>query len=159
MMNAADRFAASQRDRWMQPDAARWIRPDAARFLAPGTRIVDALPALDRKYNPNQPRVPAGNPDGGQWTDGGGSNSGGGGYNDPRVISDADPESILPGQQYAQNRRRGGTTVSINGQPFELSPGQAARLTIARARAESAIARVRSRAGRRLPVSIRLRKA
>jgi hypothetical protein len=25
-----------------------------------------------RKYNPNQPRVPAGNPDGGRWTDGGG---------------------------------------------------------------------------------------
>jgi len=24
------------------------------------------------KYDPNQPRVPAGNPDGGQWTDGGG---------------------------------------------------------------------------------------
>ena len=25
------------------------------------------------KYDPNQPRVPAGNPDGGQWTDEGGS--------------------------------------------------------------------------------------
>lgn len=32
--------------------------------------------ALARKYNPNQPRVPAGNSNGGQWTDG---NSGGGG--------------------------------------------------------------------------------
>lgn len=27
---------------------------------------------LDQKYNANQPRVPAGNPDGGQWTSGGG---------------------------------------------------------------------------------------
>ena len=26
--------------------------------------------ALDRAFNPNQPRVPAGHPDGGQWTDG-----------------------------------------------------------------------------------------
>jgi hypothetical protein len=26
-----------------------------------------------QKYDPNQPRVPAGNPDGGQWTDGGGT--------------------------------------------------------------------------------------
>lgn len=26
--------------------------------------------ALDRAFNPNQPRVPAGRPDGGQWTDG-----------------------------------------------------------------------------------------
>jgi hypothetical protein len=25
-----------------------------------------------RRYHPDQPRVPAGNPDGGQWTDGGG---------------------------------------------------------------------------------------
>jgi hypothetical protein len=30
----------------------------------------------DLKYEPNQPRVPAGNPEGGQWTDGtGGANS------------------------------------------------------------------------------------
>jgi hypothetical protein len=29
-------------------------------------------PALQRKFSPDQPRVPAGNPDGGQWTDGGG---------------------------------------------------------------------------------------
>ena len=27
---------------------------------------------LDAKYNPNQPRVPRGNADGGQWTDGAG---------------------------------------------------------------------------------------
>jgi len=34
--------------------------------------VVDALEAL-QKYRPDQPRVPAGNPEGGQWTDGGGS--------------------------------------------------------------------------------------
>ena len=32
-----------------------------------------ALLKLARKYNLNQPRVPAGDPDGGQWTDTGGS--------------------------------------------------------------------------------------
>jgi len=31
------------------------------------------LSALDNKYDPNQPRVPAGNSDGGRWTDAGGS--------------------------------------------------------------------------------------
>jgi len=36
--------------------------------------------SLARKYDPNQPRVPAGSPDGGQWTDGGG----GGGAASPR---------------------------------------------------------------------------
>jgi hypothetical protein len=65
-------FEAAQRARWMRPDAHRWIRPDAARFLVPGTDPREVYPALQRKFNPDQPRVPAGNPDGGQWTDGGG---------------------------------------------------------------------------------------
>ena len=56
----------------MRSDAHRWIRPDAARFLTPGTDPASIYPALEHKYSPNQPRVPAGNPDGGQWTDGGG---------------------------------------------------------------------------------------
>jgi hypothetical protein len=43
----------------------------ANHILLAGSRLQYAL-----KYNPNweqQPRVPAGGPDGGQWTDGGGS--------------------------------------------------------------------------------------
>ena len=32
--------------------------------------LLDLRDAVERKYNPNQPRVPAGYPDGGQWTDG-----------------------------------------------------------------------------------------
>ncbi|TXR48982.1 hypothetical protein [Phyllobacterium endophyticum] len=34
------------------------------------------LGTLDNKYDPNQPRVPAGNSDGGQWSDAGGSGGG-----------------------------------------------------------------------------------
>lgn len=68
-----DVYARHQQQRWMRPDAQRWIRPDAARFLRPDTKPASAYPALDRKYNPSLPRVPAGNPDGGQWTDGDGS--------------------------------------------------------------------------------------
>ncbi len=30
-----------------------------------------------KKYNPNQPRVPSGNANGGQWTSGGGGSGGG----------------------------------------------------------------------------------
>jgi len=59
-----------QQSRWLRPDAARWVRPDAARFLPPGADVAKAFPTLARKYNPNQPRVPAGNSDGGPWTDG-----------------------------------------------------------------------------------------
>src|SRR6185437_6810331 len=59
---------------------------------------------LARKYSPDQPRVPAGNPDGGQWTDGGGDGGGAAAprINDPRVLSDATPDNTWkPGAQYA----------------------------------------------------------
>lgn len=52
-----------------------------------------------RGYDPNQPRVPAGNSDGGQWTNTGGRAAG---INDPRVISDATPDNDwIPGADYA----------------------------------------------------------
>jgi hypothetical protein len=52
----------------LSPAELLCVRPDyyALRF-GPG-----AVSRSDtRKFNPNQPRVPAGNPDGGQWTSGG----------------------------------------------------------------------------------------
>jgi hypothetical protein len=124
----------------------------------------------ESKYSPSQPRVPAGDPRGGQWTDrngGGGLGSGGFGsadngsaedvgssgspedsngvgITDPRVISDADPEGVKPGEQYAQaGGRRSGTSIRINGQIVEVSPGQEAELQGVQARADGAIARVR----------------
>ncbi len=56
-------------------------------------------------YDPNQPRVPAGHPDGGQWTsDGPETVPATGGANDPRVLSDATPDNDwIPGARYAQN--------------------------------------------------------
>lgn len=66
MASYAGIFEAAQRACWMRPGAYRWIRPDALRFLAPGTDPRDVYRALQRKFNPDQPRVPAGNPDGGQ---------------------------------------------------------------------------------------------
>ncbi|GAB1716628.1 MAG: hypothetical protein NTAFB05_16700 [Nitrobacter sp.] len=71
MSSHHDAWLRHQQSRWLRPDAARWVRPDAARFLPPGVDVAKAFPALARKFNPNQTRVPAGNPDGGQWTDGG----------------------------------------------------------------------------------------
>jgi hypothetical protein len=53
--------------RWMQPNAARWMRPDSARWLKPNQGVWQG-PRAEQKYSPDQPRVPAGNPDGGQWT-------------------------------------------------------------------------------------------
>jgi hypothetical protein len=55
----------------------------------------------ERRYNPGQPRVPAGHSDGGQWT----SKARGGDVrriNDPRVISDATPhDQWIVGADYA----------------------------------------------------------
>ncbi len=62
-----------QRKRWMRPDASRWMRPDAHIWKRPGFDAATAHIAVDRKYDPDQPRVPAGEPDGGQWTTGGNS--------------------------------------------------------------------------------------
>jgi hypothetical protein len=74
-----------------------------------------------RKYRPDQPRVPAGSREGGQWTDDGGDGNGSGAVSpnghtgtsrirladagnisDSTVMSDANPDPIIPGQQYAQ---------------------------------------------------------
>jgi hypothetical protein len=63
-------------------------------------------------FNPSEPRVPAGNPDGGQWTSEGSNGSGDASpstqtpsaANDPRVISDATPDNnLIPGAAYAAN--------------------------------------------------------
>jgi hypothetical protein len=37
-----------------------------------GLKLDSFITLLERHYNPDQPRVPAGNPDGGEWTSGGG---------------------------------------------------------------------------------------
>jgi hypothetical protein len=80
------------RQRWLRHDAHLWVRPDAAqaaafeaeieagyRLLAELREEVASLRAElkrrrleEAKYSPSQPRVPSGNPRGGQWTDRGG---------------------------------------------------------------------------------------
>jgi hypothetical protein len=94
------------------------------------TRLELLARAIKANYNPNQPRD-----DHGRWTDGGG---GDGGLDDPRVLSDATPDSDWkPGAQYAQNR------PPIRGQFQGATPAQQARLAVAEARAQEAIRRVR----------------
>lgn len=137
------RWMGTDAQRWMRPDAERWIRQDVARFLKPVSDLADVFPALDRKFNPNQPRIPAGRTGGGRWTDG----SDGGtrlasGQNDPRIVSDADPIVVSPGQQFAQVGRRGIRSFRINGQRVEATPSEEAELQAVEARAEGAIARV-----------------
>jgi hypothetical protein len=111
-----------------------------AQWHVDAARVELALKNLDyvwRKagFNPGQPRVPAGNPDGGQWIGVGGGGEGLG-FDDPRILSDAAPDDELkPGAQYASNR-------PPLGQFPGATPGQHARFAAAAARADSAIRQV-----------------
>jgi hypothetical protein len=67
------------------------------------------LRRFQRKYSPDQPRVPAGNSDGGQWTSEGGEGAGRG-----QVLSDETPESIIPGAQYAANATQRPYSVNLD---------------------------------------------
>jgi hypothetical protein len=69
MINSA--WEQQHQARWMVPNAARWLRPDAVRWRMPQPKRKQATPHREAKYPPDQLRVPAGSPDGGQWTDGG----------------------------------------------------------------------------------------
>lgn len=124
------------------------------RWLAAATRFELAMyrHMLALKYNPDQPRVPRGDPDGGQWTDGGRAGAqgtspagtGGEELTDRRVVSDAAPDPVRSGAQYAQNRSRGvdAGPVVINGDEVEPTPGQAARLAVVEAQARDTLSRV-----------------
>src|SRR5438128_901558 len=76
------------------------------RWLVKSLRTDLLLRDLRHKYSPDQPRVPAGNSDGGQWTSGA-SAVGNAAVADGQVLSDAGPDPIEPGAQYAQNEPRG----------------------------------------------------
>jgi hypothetical protein len=89
-----------QLKRWMRPDAHYFVRADWRRYVRPGFERDHPFGLYERKYDPNQPRVPAGDPAGGQWTS---DRSSSVGRNDPRVISDATPDPVRPRVQYARN--------------------------------------------------------
>ncbi len=57
--------------------------------------------AVKANFNPNQPRVPAGTPEGGQWTDAGGGDTSSAGS---PVLSDANADPVILGAQYAQTQ-------------------------------------------------------
>jgi Bacterial CdiA-CT RNAse A domain len=74
--------------------------------------------ALDRKYRSDQPRVPAGNPDGGQWT----SEDGGQGADDDRTL-DLDVTGRTGRTGAPENERR----YSVNLEEEDARGGHAVR--------------------------------
>lgn len=108
----------------------------------------DGVGSHGHRYDPNQPRVPAGHSDGGQWTSKGGGDAQRARVEEaPRsldeIISDA-IDGVIPGTRYAAAARRPpGGPVIINGRPVQLTTRQATRLAEAELEARDAIARVR----------------
>ncbi|MGE0340714.1 MAG: phage portal protein [Xanthobacteraceae bacterium] len=88
---------------WKRLSEASFLTDDEKRAATgyeplPASLAPASLATLLAKYDPNQPRVPAGSSDGGQWT------SGGYGVGNERVLSDENPDELVPGAQYAQNQ-------------------------------------------------------
>ncbi|RCW79552.1 hypothetical protein [Phyllobacterium bourgognense] len=115
-----------------------------------------------RKYNPDQPRVPAGNSDGGQWTDEGGSGvtggaqlaSGHGRFGGAVAVGrkpetgpkapDGTPATLV--QSRGGGRSGSGPTLRrIAGRSQEITPTQAVRLSAAQNRKDAAVRTVQQR--------------
>jgi hypothetical protein len=85
------------------------------------------IDALEKRYNPAQPRVPAGHPDGGQWTSGdwgsAGTASSHQAASEQQVLSDATPDNPWkPGAQYAANEPPPPGGGHNQGPPLEPAP-------------------------------------
>jgi hypothetical protein len=65
--------AAAEQEEFEREVAALRESHQRVRIMLADVKFELALRALGRKYSENQPRVPADNPDGGQWTSGAGS--------------------------------------------------------------------------------------
>jgi hypothetical protein len=120
---------------------------------------------LIKDYNPDQPRAPSGNSDGGQWATEEGTGASGelteqsdnrtnatprvgqpriARRTDSRIISDVAPDNTWkPGAQYAANNDDEESESRIGRQPVEATPAQEARLAVAESRWQDAIADVR----------------
>ena len=80
-----------ERKRWLRADAHRFIHAGWRRFVKPGSDLAALYEGFERKYRPDQPRVPPGHPEGGQWT----SEAGGGQTDSPRPSASPFVQSIL----------------------------------------------------------------
>jgi hypothetical protein len=112
--SAFDRSRADARDAAHErafQDELLALRRDHAVLRRAFEEVKAALLARKAGFDPNQPRVPAGNSYGGQWTDAGG----GGSSDEGIVLSDETPDDEwIPGAQYAQNDRSTDRLVDLH---------------------------------------------
>ena len=125
---------------WKRVGEASFLTDDEKRVATgyeplPASFAPSSLATLRAKYDPNQPRVPAGNPDGGQWTDGGG------GYGDSEA--DEGDQELLPANAVPNARRREPRRISRLGKLLQIPSADEARVKVAENRADNAIEKVR----------------
>jgi HK97 family phage portal protein len=99
---------------WKRVGEASFLTDDEKRAATgyeplPHSFAPSSAATLLAKFNPDQPRVPGGNPDGGQWTSGGNAGSAAN-ADEGRVLSDANEDNdwILDAQYAGQEQKRGG---------------------------------------------------
>lgn len=154
LLNLQKKLQASP---WLQHLNKFSCEMDAARLRANNAACVEiywraklAEIEYEKKFNPNQPRVPAGNAEGGQWTYVPGYARGKElqDFSDylrgRRTIEDIRHER--EGEVVEANLRRGsrgGGSRMINGRSVEMTPGQSVRVTAAEIEAREAVRRVR----------------
>jgi hypothetical protein len=88
---------------WKRVGEASFLTNDEKRAAAGYEPLpASSLTTLLAKYSPDQPRVPAGSREGGQWTAGGYAGAAAN-ADEGRVVSDENPDELVPGAAYAQN--------------------------------------------------------
>ncbi|MEW5963380.1 MAG: phage portal protein [Pseudomonadota bacterium] len=149
-LDRVEALAGEREALWARLEAASFLTTDEKRAaVGYGPLEVDdndgVAPEIGArvalKYSPDQPRVPAGNSDGGQWTSGGGGGLATG-TDDGRVISDAEEPGLAPWDEVAQMRGPL-RTVRIGNRLYQATEQQETRLLTAANRAETALERVR----------------
>jgi hypothetical protein len=128
------------------------------------------LRRFQQKYSPDQPRVPAGNSDGGQWTSGGGSGAGHDDGGAAQTLSEVS-DGTRPGDDAARIRLAGGLTddqLNLTVQTFVSTyclgsinrqlPGQFMGVTIADVMAEAQRGNAAARMCLKLLMQDRFRK-
>jgi HK97 family phage portal protein len=137
----ADAIPALASDRealWKQVGEASFLTDDEKREAVGYSAKNERKRADFFKYSPDQPRVPAGSSDGGQWTNGGGSSSFGSSGSASRDIFRRKPEGEVVNAQFTPRGPRGKGGAGLG----EPTLGQQARLAAAEANARDAIRRV-----------------
>lgn len=102
-------YAERELKRWARPDARNFVQPDWRHYVKPESDAAAVFDIYERKYRPDQARVPAGSREGGQWTgeggDGGGGADSGGAGSSAEAPPKKRPQLVLAGLPIIPRRK------------------------------------------------------